>query len=129
MMQFQDLSDASYIAVETFRKNGKGVKTPVWFTTEGDKHYCWTVADSGKVKRIRNNPQINLAKCNARGELESDWVSVTAKVLDSPVDVTTQKQRMLKKYGFMFRLFQLMGMIQRSKNVAIEFSNVILDQP
>jgi uncharacterized protein len=121
---FQDLSDASYLAVETFRKNGNGVKTPVWFTTEGDKYYCWTGAESGKIKRIRNNPQVTLAKCDSRGTLESDKVSATARVLDNPVDVKIQIQRMAKKYGLLFRLFQFMGMIRGSNNIAIEFSKV-----
>lgn len=121
MTQFQDLTTATYIAVETFRKNGDGVKTPVWFTTDRDKYHCWTGADSGKVKRIRNNASVNLAKCDSRGTLESDWVSATAHVLDNPADVKIQTQRMAKKYGIMYRLFQMMGMVRQSKYVAIEF--------
>jgi len=122
--QYQDLNDATYIAIETFRKNGVGIKTPVWFTTDGDKYHCWTGADSGKVKRIRNNAQVNLAKCDSRGTLESEWVSARAQVLDNPVDVKTQTQRMAKKYGIMYRLFQLMGMVRGSKYVVIEFSSI-----
>ena len=121
MTQFQDLSPAKFIAVETFRKNGDAVKTPVWFTTEGDTYHCWTGADSGKVKRIRNNPEVRLAICDSRGTLESDWVSARAQILDNPSDVKAQTGRMAKKYGIMYRLFQMMGMLRRSEYVAIEF--------
>ena len=57
MTNFQDLADVSYVSIESFRRDGTGVKTPVWITSEDDKHYAWTAADSWKVKRIRNNPQ------------------------------------------------------------------------
>ncbi len=124
MTQFQDLADATYIAVETFRKNGDGVKTPVWFTTDGDSYHCWTGAESGKVKRIRNNAQVKLAKCDSRGTLESEWVSAKARILDDPEDVKTQTKRMAKKYGIMYRLFQIMGMIRGSEYVAIEFNTI-----
>ena len=124
MTTFQELSDATYISVETFRKNGKGVKTPVWFTPEDDKYYCWTIADSGKVKRINNHAEVNLAKCDAQGNIQSEWVSATARVLNHPQDEKKQVQRMVKKYGLMFRLFQFMGKIRRNPYVAIEFSDV-----
>lgn len=60
-MQFGEIGNPTYIALETFRKSGEGVVTPVWVTTEGDKPYVWTVDDSGKVKRIRNNGCVRVA--------------------------------------------------------------------
>jgi hypothetical protein len=45
-----------YISLETFRKNGPGVKTPIWFVMHKNAFYVYTEADSWKVKRIRNNP-------------------------------------------------------------------------
>jgi general stress protein 26 len=47
-----------YISLTTFRKNGVGVPTPVWFGENGDKLYVMTRSDMGKVKRIRNNPAV-----------------------------------------------------------------------
>ena len=44
-----------YLNLETFRKNGAAVKTPVWFVQDGDATFVRTLANSGKVKRIRNN--------------------------------------------------------------------------
>jgi len=44
-----------YLNLETFRKNGAAVKTPVWFVQDGDAIFVRTLANSGKVKRIRNN--------------------------------------------------------------------------
>lgn len=40
----QALHQATYINLETFRKNGVGVKTPVWQTSEAGTIYVWTYA-------------------------------------------------------------------------------------
>jgi len=37
-----------FLNLETFRKNGQGVRTPVWFTQDGGMFYVRTVAGSGK---------------------------------------------------------------------------------
>ena len=50
-----------YLNLETFRKSGVGVKTPVWFVQEGDVLFVRTGAIRVKVKRIRNNSQVNIA--------------------------------------------------------------------
>ena len=68
MEPFNQLKEAKFLNLETFRKNGNGVKTPVWFVQEGEVLYVRTIADSGKVKRIRNNQQVNVAPCKANGD-------------------------------------------------------------
>ena len=35
-----------YISLETFKKNGQGVKTPVWFVLHEHALYAYTEADS-----------------------------------------------------------------------------------
>ncbi len=42
----------SYLNLETFRKNGSGVKTPVWFVEDGGLLFVRTDASSGKVDRL-----------------------------------------------------------------------------
>jgi len=51
----EQLKKQQYISVETFRKNGVGVKTPVWFAQDGESLVVRTEGTSGKMKRIRNN--------------------------------------------------------------------------
>ena len=45
------------------------VATPVWFGEDEDKIYVMTRSDSGKYKRIRNNPQVLVAPCTMRGKI------------------------------------------------------------
>jgi PPOX class probable F420-dependent enzyme len=120
-----DLAREQYISLETFRKNGQGVKTPVWVTGEGDKLYVWTQGASWKVKRIRNNSQVRLAKSDQRGNTSGDWFLAQARVLDTPEEKKKMQQRLAKKYGLMFRLFQLMGRLRRGGDqVVIEIEGV-----
>ena len=49
-----------YINLETFRKSGAAVATPVWFAEDLGVFYVYSLANAGKVKRIRNNPRVRL---------------------------------------------------------------------
>lgn len=121
-MNLTDLNDATFIALETFRKNGQSVITPVWQTPDDGKLYVWTEAKSWKAKRIRNNSRVRLCKSDARGTPQSDWLEAQARVLDDPTAELKQRQRMLAKYGWQYRFFRLMSMLRKSQYVAIEIA-------
>ena len=70
-----------YIALTTFRKSGVGVTTPVWFGEEGDKIYIMTRSTSGKFKRIRNNPRVQVAPCTIRGVVTGPQFDANARIL------------------------------------------------
>src|SRR5262245_24315758 len=71
-----------YISLETFKKDGEGGAKPVWFVRQPDSLYVYTDADSWKVKRIRNNPRVRIALCNARGHVKGPWVEAKATLVD-----------------------------------------------
>lgn len=121
-MTFTDLGREQYISLETFRKNGEGVKTAVWVVGEGDRLYVWTQRDSWKVKRIRNNSQVRLAKSDQRGNTSGDWITAQARVLDTPEERARMQQRLTKKYGLIARLLLLMGRLRgrSDRQVVIE---------
>jgi PPOX class probable F420-dependent enzyme len=94
-MNTPNLAHEKYVNLETFKKNGTGVKTPVWFAEENSMLYVYTEADVGKVKRIRNNPRVRIAACNMRGKVHGDWIDATAHMAD---ELETRKgQALLKK--------------------------------
>ena len=121
MTQLRDFAGTTFVSVESYRRSGAAVFTPVWITVEGDKLYCWTLASSGKVKRIRDNPRVRLAKCSASGRIESEWMSAAGRILDTKAQVKQQARRMSAKYGMKFLLFRMIGFLRGSKAVAIEF--------
>jgi len=84
--RFASLQGQKYINLETFRKNAQGVRTPVWFAREPEqgppeKLYAYSTADSGKAKRIRNNPRVRVAPCTASGKLLGEWIDAVAEIV------------------------------------------------
>ena len=84
---FQALAGHKYLNLESFRKSGEGVRTPVWFAADapGDATartlYIYSTGNSGKVKRIRNTPKVRVAPCTMRGEVLGEWVEARAEIL------------------------------------------------
>jgi len=114
----KELENEKYINLETYRKNGKTVHTPVWFVISDDLIQVITGEKTGKVKRLKNNPKVKFAKCRFKGELKGDWHSSVSKFLDDD-----QVQKILKlrkkKYGF-FSSF--VASLSKSKGNYVGFS-------
>src|SRR5205823_10258164 len=89
-MGFAEFAGQKYLNLETFKKDGTGVKTPVWFAADPSssldsndaKLYVYTIGVSGKVKRIRNNPRVKIAPCDMRGK-------VLGERMDARVEIVT----------------------------------------
>ena len=73
-----------YLSLETFRRNGVGVPTPVWFASDAGTStlYVYTTADAGKAKRIRANGTVRIAPCDARGKISGAWIDARATIAD-----------------------------------------------
>lgn len=76
-----EFQNKSYLSLTTFRKNGIGVPTPVWFAERDGKLYVKTKNDAGKCKRIRNNPQVRIAPCDVRGKVTGAEFPAHARIL------------------------------------------------
>ncbi len=75
------LRNEKYISLTTFRRDGRGVATPIWFAVDGDHLVAFTGAQTGKVKRIRRNPHVMLAPCTFRGAVTGPRWSATVDIL------------------------------------------------
>lgn len=120
-MCFDALAQSTYASIESYRKSGKAVPTPVWIVADGDKLFCWTLGNSGKVKRILANPRVRLAPCDAAGKISGEWILAYGRVLESPQDIKAQARRMRRKFGWKFLPFRLLPYLRGTKPVAIEF--------
>jgi len=111
-----------YLSLQTFRKNGMPVDTPVWFAKDGDRFYVYSLANAGKVKRIRNNPRVNVIPCDIRGNTKGEWVEANARIVGKPEaerahNLLNQKYGLMKRIGGLFS--KLMG--RERTTIAIEF--------
>lgn len=100
--------DYQYINIETFRKNGKGVKTPVWFVNDADMLAVRTESSSGKMKRIRNKQKVRIVPCDAKGNPLGNWVDAHASMVTDKTEVERINQQLNQKYGLFKRFFDLM---------------------
>ena len=102
-MDLATLGNAKYLSLTTYRKDGTPVATPVWLVRDGDTLRVITQADSGKAKRIRNNAQVLLAPCDARGNLKGESVAGTAALQD-PAETARTGSLIEKRYGLLGKL-------------------------
>ncbi|HEY0183132.1 MAG TPA: PPOX class F420-dependent oxidoreductase [Rhodopila sp.] len=75
-----------YLNLETYRKSGAGVRTPVWFAAAPaeagvTRFYVYATADSGKAKRLRRSSLAKIAPCDARGKVTGAWVVARAEIV------------------------------------------------
>ncbi|MGH9742560.1 MAG: PPOX class F420-dependent oxidoreductase [Candidatus Acidiferrum sp.] len=112
-MGFEGFRHHKYLSLETFKKTGEGVKTPVWFAADPDSNlaenearlYIYTIGNTGKVKRIRNNPSVKIAPCTIKGEPLGEWAAAKAEIVTG--EEAGRGMRLLnRKY---FPLKQILG--------------------
>lgn len=106
------LGAGSYLLITTYRKNGTAVPTPVWVVRDGDALGIWTVADSWKVKRIRNRADVLVGPCDVRGRPTGDSVPARAEILDA-AGSAAYRGLIARKYGVMGRLTLLGSRLRR----------------
>jgi PPOX class probable F420-dependent enzyme len=113
---FAALGDERFVSLTTFRKSGEPVSTPVWIARDGDALIVTTPAASGKVKRIRNSPRVEVRPCSRRGRVkeQAEPVAGVARLLTDDSDRERLTAVIRRKYGVEFRL--VMGIERLTKS-------------
>lgn len=118
---FPSLQGRQFMSLTTFHKDGKPVSTPVWFAQEGENLYVLSPANTGKVKRIRHNAQVEVAPCTMNGKLLGDPVEAMALIL--PGDHAVKAIHALnRKYGLLKRVYDLYHLVRGVHRVYLEIS-------
>jgi PPOX class probable F420-dependent enzyme len=114
MTNLDPFKNQQYLSVETFRKNGEWVKTPVWFVELNQELCIATGPQSGKIKRIRNNPSVQVAPCKMDGTITGEWKTAKARFMQG-VEIQQMEKLYNKKYGVMKFLFELPLLFKKVK--------------
>ena len=102
-----ELQDARYYLLETYRADGRAVRTPLWAVGDDDELCMWTGGHSFKVKRIRRNPKVAVAPCNARGSKTlGEFRFFHAQVVEEASAVAAIRARLRRKYGWQLTLIE-----------------------
>ncbi|MGN9774893.1 PPOX class F420-dependent oxidoreductase [Micromonospora sp. H33] len=114
MTTLDRLAAEKYILLTTFRRDGREVPTPVWAVRDGDALAVWTVADSGKVKRIRRSGDVTVAPCDVRGRPHGPAVPGHARLSD-PAGTRRVRALIKEKYRLLGRLTLLGSRMRRGE--------------
>lgn len=111
-----------YLNLESFRHSGASVRTPLWFATAPDGTlFVYTLATSGKAKRIRRSSTVRIAPCDMRGQVTGPWFDASARLVSGPA--FDQGMRLInRKYGLMKRLLDLGFLVSRRERAVISLS-------
>ena len=118
MTALDRLAAEKYVLLTTFRRDGRAVPTPVWAVRDGDTLSVWTVADSGKVKRIRRSGEVTVAPCDMRGTPRGEPVAAHASLGEA--DDGPRVRRLLgDKYGLVGRLTTWASRLRRGADGSV----------
>lgn len=119
------LDGAEYISLRSYKRDGAAVDTPVWCAPLDGKLVIFTLKESFKVKRIRRNPKVQVAKCDVRGGLRGDWHDGTCRSIEGDA---AHEQRayaaLVTKYGWKMRIGNFFSTLtrRRGRRVVMEIS-------
>ena len=126
-----DFELKKYISLVTFRSSGARVPTAVWFTKFGDDPNTYgviTETNAGKVKRIRQNPKIEIQVCDIKGNVTAGAKTYfgTAHLVTGSQAVAVRKA-IARRYGITYRLFAIYnaaGSVLKRRNAMPE-TNIV----
>jgi uncharacterized protein len=115
MVTLEQLGSEKYVLLTTFRKDGRGVPTPLWVVPDSAGLMFWTPTGTGKVKRIRNGGRVTVQACDVRGKPSGEALEATARLGDE-----SDRQRvgagLRKKYGVLGWITETGSRLRRGTN-------------
>ncbi|MHA1483043.1 MAG: PPOX class F420-dependent oxidoreductase [Candidatus Heimdallarchaeaceae archaeon] len=99
------LNNQKCINLTTYKKNGEGVSTPIWFARENNDIYIMTDEKTWKAKRMKNNPKVVFVSCSYMGKVRRKFSDLRihgdAEFLEGE-EHNKAEQRIAKKYKFLY---------------------------
>lgn len=93
--------------VRTFRKSGVPVDTPLWTVRIGDRLACYTDDRTYKFRRMKNNPNVEIAACDVWGRSSTPWYPGRVRIVEAPEERQRVFAALKAKYGIHYRMSYL----------------------
>ena len=115
LVGLDELGAQQFVSLTTYRKSGQGVPTPVWIAPTLGGLVVTTPAGSGKVKRLRRDPRVELRPCSRRGQVDEGAPHATgrATIVTDAGEIATATAALAAKYGWEFRVLMLIERVIR----------------
>ena len=115
------------VLLTTYRRDGTPVGTPVHIAVEGDHAFIRTWDRTWKLKRIRNNPKVQLAPSTLRGKPTGPAIQARARVLSDDESLHAG-QLLAHKYPILHGiLIPLFHRLRGYKTIHIELRPITTD--
>jgi PPOX class probable F420-dependent enzyme len=123
------LAKERHLSLTTFKRDGTTASTPVWVVTDdGRRLLVWSGANTWKVKRIRRDPRVRVAPCDARGRVRGDAVEGVARLLGAEAGGLVQPL-LRRKYGLRKRgldaLNGFLRIVSRKPKAGAEYIEIL----
>lgn len=92
-----DLARARTVLLETQKRDGSWVGTPVSLVQADGRMYFRTYDQAGKAKRMRNFPQVRMSPCTFLGKVRGTPTLGTARLLEG-ADATRARQLLARRF-------------------------------
>jgi uncharacterized protein len=100
--------DPRYIALTTYRREGRPVTTPVWLVALEGRIYVFTANSTGKAKRVRATGRVRFAPCSMNGRrILGEWREGTARVVHDEALRQRALAALQRKYGWQLSVAML----------------------
>ena len=97
---FERFTKQCTVLLTSYRRDGTAVGTPVNIAVEGERAFVRTFDSAWKLKRIRNNPLVEIAPSTARGKVTGAPLKARVRILSG--DEEAHASRAIdKKYPVM----------------------------
>ncbi len=101
-------ADSHYIALTTYRRDGRPVTTPVWSAPLNGNLYVVTANSTGKARRLRATGRVRYAACNMSGRrILGDWHEGTGRIVQDETRRSEALAALQRKYGWQLALAML----------------------
>lgn len=123
---FAALIDEEYALLVTFRRSGEPVPTPVWFGMHDGRVYVESLADAGKVKRLRRDRRVRVAPCTLRGKPKGPFADGVGRIIGATEEQDAEAA-LDRHYGLRRRLYVRLGTRLGVRSVYLELTPTRLD--
>src|SRR5437870_11171981 len=112
-MAIATLPNSRYIALTTYRRDGRPVTTPVWAAPLNGRLYVVTAESAGKTRRVRATGRVRFAPCNANGRrILGAWEEGTARIVQDDAGRRQALAALQRKYAWQFSLATLLSRLR-----------------
>ena len=113
------------VLLTTFKRDGTAVPTPVNLAIEDQRGYLRTYSKAWKTKRIRNNPEVEIAPSTFRGKPTGRSMRATARLLAGDEDA--HARGVIERRHPLFKRYLIPGLHKISRYTTLHYEVRFVD--